>query len=167
VDAHGAAFDATIPYDASYFESLDRFVQAEPWLTRDKAMIDLLGSIGIRRGHPFEPDAQTRERLDAAAREARALIDAQYEKVFVPPFNEGSHWALPARPDVLEGMHTGFAKPDSYPTDGRGGRRLDGAKRYRLTVPANPPVKLYWSATATCRRAATYVEALPGPVRGG
>jgi hypothetical protein len=175
VDAYGATFDATIPYDASYFESLDRFVQAERWLTRDKAMIDLLGSLGIRKGQPFAPDATTRDILTAAAREARALIEAQYEKVFVPPFNEGSHWALPARPEVLEGMQTGFAKPDSYPTDGRAvtysmayfsakqlgagqfylmtiedaaGRRLDGAKSYRLTVPADPPVELYWSATA-------------------
>jgi len=34
VDAFGIMFDATIPYDLRYFESLDRFVQAEPWLTR-------------------------------------------------------------------------------------------------------------------------------------
>ena len=29
----------------------------------------------------------------------------------------------------------------------KAGRRLDGGRSYRLTVPANPPVKLYWSAT--------------------
>ena len=28
------------------------------------------------------------------------------------------------------------------------GEPLDGANTYRLNVPANPPVKLYWSATA-------------------
>ena len=33
----GALFDSTIPYDIRFFQSLDRFVQAEPWLTRDKA----------------------------------------------------------------------------------------------------------------------------------
>jgi hypothetical protein len=29
----------------------------------------------------------------------------------------------------------------------KGGRALDGATDYRLNVPANAPVKLYWSAT--------------------
>jgi hypothetical protein len=38
-DAADVVFDATIPYDVRFFESLDRFVQAEPWLTRDKVMI--------------------------------------------------------------------------------------------------------------------------------
>ena len=32
-------FDATIPYDVRFFQMLDRFVQREPWLTRDKVFI--------------------------------------------------------------------------------------------------------------------------------
>jgi hypothetical protein len=40
VDAIDVVYDATIPYDIRFFQSLDRFVQQEPWLTRDKAMID-------------------------------------------------------------------------------------------------------------------------------
>src|SRR5690349_13533325 len=45
-DASDVVFDATIPYDRRFFGSLDRMVQREPWLTRDKAMIDILKSIG-------------------------------------------------------------------------------------------------------------------------
>ncbi|MDF0673110.1 MAG: DUF1214 domain-containing protein [Nitrospira sp.] len=30
----------------------------------------------------------------------------------------------------------------------KAGQKLDGAKTYRLTIPANPPVRLYWSVTA-------------------
>jgi hypothetical protein len=48
-DAYDKPFDATIPYDATFFELLDRFVQTEPWLTRDKAMIDSLKTIGIEK----------------------------------------------------------------------------------------------------------------------
>ncbi len=174
VDAIDVVYDSTIPYDLRFFESLDRFVQLEPWLTRDKAMIDALRSIGIEKGKPFKPDAKTQEILNDAAREAHAWLELKYEAVFSPPFNEGSHWALPASPDVIEGMSTSFAKPDSYPTDGRGvtysfgffsakhlgagqfylmtindkeGQSFDGGGAYRLTVPANAPVKLYWSAT--------------------
>ena len=61
-------FDATIPYDATFFELLDRFVQAEPWLTRDKVMIDTLKTIGIEKGKPFKPDAKTKSILDNAAK---------------------------------------------------------------------------------------------------
>lgn len=174
VDAYGVMFDATIPYDLRFFESLHRIVQVEPWLTRDKAMIDMLKSIGIEKHKPFTPDAKTRSILEDAAREAHALIEMRYEAVFVPPFNQGSHWALPASAEVIEGMSDFFAKPDSYPTDGRGiaysmayfsakhlgtgqfylmtikdkeGQSFDGKNTYRLTVPEDAPVKLYWSAT--------------------
>ena len=71
-------------------------------------------------------------------------------------------------------MMTNFADPDVYPVDGRGvaysmaffsakhlgtgqyylmtirdkdRKPLEGSGTYRLNVPANAPVKLYWSAT--------------------
>jgi hypothetical protein len=175
VDAIDVLFDSTIPYDLRFFQTLDRFVQREPWLERDKAMIDMLKSIGIEKGKSFAPDATTQKILNDAAGEAQAWIDVQYEGLFSPPFNEGSHWALPASPAVVEGMETDFAKPDAYPVDGRGvtysmayfsakhlgegqfylmaivdkdGHSLNGGATYRLTVPPNAPVTLYWSATA-------------------
>ncbi|HZF14687.1 MAG TPA: DUF1254 domain-containing protein [Steroidobacteraceae bacterium] len=174
VDVIDVVFDSTIPYDVRFFQTLDRFVQREPWLERDKAMIDPLKTIGIEKGKPFNPDADTQKILNDAVREAHALLDLQYEGLFSPPFNEGSHWALPASPAVVEGMQTNFAKPDAYAVDGRGisysmayfsakhlgegqfylmtivdkdGKGFDGASTYRLNVPANAPVKLYWSAT--------------------
>ena len=55
MDASGALFDAAIPYDVRFFEALDRIVQAEPFLHRDRVMIDQLATIGIRRGAAFEP----------------------------------------------------------------------------------------------------------------
>ena len=68
VDAADVVFDSTIPYDMRFFESLDRMVQAEPWLERDKAMIDPLKTIGIERGKPFKPDAKTQAILLARFR---------------------------------------------------------------------------------------------------
>lgn len=175
VDAIDFLFDSTIPYDLRFFQALDRFVQREPWLERDKAMIDTLKSIGIEKGKPFNPDAETQKILGDAALEAHAWLDSQYEKLFTPPFNDGMHWALPATPAVAEGMQTNFANPDGYPVDERAisysmaffsakhlgagqfylmttkdkdGQPFDGGGTYRLAVPANAPVKLYWSATA-------------------
>src|SRR5262245_4720323 len=52
-DAQDVLFDSTIRYDASFFTSLDRIVQRERWLDRDRVMIDQLKSIGIEKGKPF------------------------------------------------------------------------------------------------------------------
>src|SRR5262249_46290259 len=117
---------------------------------------------------------KTQEILNEAAREARAWLDAQYEAAFSPPYYEGGQWSVPVSPEVIEGQATFFAKPDAYAIDGRGvlfsfaffsakhlgegqfylmaikdreGRPFDGGGTYRLSVPANAPVKLYWSAT--------------------
>jgi hypothetical protein len=50
------------PTACGFFESLHRIVQIEPWLPRDKVMIDMLKSIGIEKGKPFNPDEKTKPR---------------------------------------------------------------------------------------------------------
>jgi hypothetical protein len=180
-------YDATITYDLRFFESLNRIVQVEPWLDRDKAVIDQLKSIGIEKGKDFKPDATTQDLLNDAAREAHAWLVARYEASFSSPYYEGGHWSLPGSRELLEGQATFFAKPDAYPVDVRGvtfsyayftpkhlgagggssylmtiadkgGRLLEGGTTYRLTVPANAPVRQYWSATV-------YDRATHAPIR--
>jgi hypothetical protein len=56
-------------------------VQIEPWLARDKLMIDTLKSIGIEKGKPFNPDANTQDILKSAALAAHALLESRYEGV--------------------------------------------------------------------------------------
>jgi len=187
VDVADVVYDSTIPYDLRFFESLHRIVQAEPWLERDKAMIDQLKSIGIEKGKAFNPDPRTQDVLNDAAREAHAWLVARYEASFSSPYYEGGHWSLPGSRELLEGQATFFAKPDVYPVDVRGvtfsyayftpkhlgagggssylmtiadkdGRLLDGGTTYRLTVPANAPVRQYWSATV-------YDRATHAPIR--
>jgi hypothetical protein len=187
VDVVDVVYDATIPYDLRFFKSLDRIVQAEPWLERDKAMIDQLKTIGIEKGKAFKPDAKTQGILNDAAREAHAWLVAQYEASFASPYYEGGSWALPGSDELFEEQATFFAKPDVYPVDIRGvtfsyaywtpkhlggaagsyylltiadkaGRLLDGGSTYHLTVPANAPVRQYWSATV-------YDRATHAPIR--
>jgi hypothetical protein len=173
VDVADMLFDATIPYDARFFDALDRFVRAEPWLTRDKAMIDTLTSIGIAKAKAFAPAATARAILKTAAEEAHAWLDHRYERLFEAVYFDGRHWAFPVERGVVAGMQNNFADADRYPLDGRAtlysmaffsakhlgegqfylvtlkdrdGRALDGGKAYRLNVPPNVPVSLYWSA---------------------
>jgi hypothetical protein len=118
-DAADALFDATIQYDQRFFQNLDRIVQNEPWLQRDRAMIDQLKSIGIEQGKPFNPDTKTTAMLDAAAKEAKAWLAARYDAGF-PPFWEGRRWMFPAPPELVEAMQNSFSDPDSYPVNARG-----------------------------------------------
>ena len=82
-------------------------------------MIDILKSIGVEKGRPFDPDAKTQDILTSAAREAHALLEIKYEGMFKPYF-EISHWALPAMPDYLRASSDGFSDPTAYPVDSRG-----------------------------------------------
>jgi len=119
-------FDANIPWDRRYFESLNRIVQIEPSLTRDKAMIDQLKSIGSEKSKPFNPDAKMQDTLKAAVREAHAWLASKYEGSYFPAaYYEGGHWYLPASPEVIEGLqtrtliklvnHLGMAQEESSP----------------------------------------------------
>lgn len=172
-DAADVVFDSTIRYDATFFSSLDRIVQSEPWLPRDRAMIDVLRSLGIEKGKPFNPDAKAKAALETGVREAKAWLEAKYD-AGLPAFYTGSRWTVPALPELLAAVQVDFNDPDRYPVDARGltysfafigikrlgagqfylisikdkdGNAFDGGKTYRLTVPANPPVEQYWSAT--------------------
>jgi len=147
-------------------------VQSEPWLPRDKAMIDMLRSIGIEKDKPFKPDAKTQAILNRAVREAHAWLNARYETVF-PPYYGSGQWFIPATEDLRETASTFYEAENAYSVDARGltdywafstikhlgagqfylmairdktGAAFDGSKNYRLTVPANAPVKQYWSA---------------------
>jgi hypothetical protein len=188
VDAIDVVFDSTIPYDLRFLEALDRFVQREPWLDRDRVMIDFLETIGIEKGKPFNPDEKTKQVLNEAVPEAHAWLDHKYENVFTPPYYEGTRWGLPASKEVLEGLITDYANPNAYPVDGRGvtysyaffspkhlgegqfylmdiankdGKPFDGGRTYRLNVPANAPVRLYWSATVYDRATHAFIREMP------
>src|SRR5262245_18174998 len=188
VDAVDTVFDTTIPYDHRLYESINRIVQAEPWLQRDRVMIDMLNTLGMRKGAPFTVDEPLRKVLADAAQEARAWLDERYEAAFDPPYFDGTHWAAPASPEAIKGQSTAFADVDSYPVADRGalysmayfsarhlgagqfylmtradrdGQALDGSRSYRLTVPADSPVTRYWSATVYDRSTHAFLRDQP------
>jgi hypothetical protein len=186
VDASDVVFDATIPYDLRFFESLDRIVQTEPWLERDRAMIDPLRTIGIERGRGFEPDAKTQKILSEAILEAKALLDESYGKV--PPFYPGGHWFFPIGEEMQQSVLRFFYTRDAYPVDARGsaytftffsgkhvgenqyylmathdedGKPFEGNASYRVRVPAGVPVTQYWSMTVYDRDTHAFIRNAP------
>lgn len=188
VDASGVLFDATIPYNVRFYEELDRVVQNEPWLQRDRAMIDTLRTIGIEKGRPFAPDAKQRKLLDTAAQQAHALLDAGFERLFDSSFAPGSSWAFVTSMDYAKQATQDFPDPNLYPVDERGllftyvfftprrlgagqfwvmthkdaaGAVLEGGKAYRLRVPPNAPVNQYWSITLYDRDTHAFIREMP------
>ena len=186
-DVADVVFDSTIPFDLRFFQTLDAVIQREPWLQRDRVMIDQLRSVGIEKGKPFQPDARIQGLLNSGAADARVWLEALYSPGFAA-FYPGSHWGPPAAPVFVEATQSGYANPDSYPVDLRGltyvlgftgikrlgtaqfyllanrdgsGQELDGARTYRLRVPAGVPVKRYWSVTVYDRGTHTLIRNLP------
>jgi hypothetical protein len=178
-DVKDVLFDSTIRWDASFFDNLNRVVQEEPWISRDRVMIDQLKSIGIEKDKPFEPDRHTKSLLTKGIKEAETLLEAKYDAGLPPFFSEKSRWTFPAYPDLIKAMQSDFAEQDAYPVDHRGvaysyayigikrlgagqfyaisirdkdGNAFDGGKTYRLHVPGNVPVQQYWSVTAYDRQ---------------
>jgi hypothetical protein len=181
-------FEIAIRYDASFFEHLNRIVQEEPWLQRDRAMIDQLKSLGIEKGKPFQPSDATKTLLTSAAQEAGAWLEQKYDAGLPPFFSATSRWTFPAPADVVKAQQDSFAAPDSYPVDDRGlgysyafvglkrlgagqmylisirdkdGESFDGSKTYRLTVPPNVPIEQYWSVTAYDRQTHALIRNMP------
>jgi hypothetical protein len=177
-DAKDVIYDATIRYDSTFFRNLDRIVQYEPWLDRDRAMIDPLKSLGIEKGKPFQPDVQTMKLLDAAVVEAGAHLEAMYDKGWGSFFDK-TQWRAAGPTDVIKMQATAYGDVNAYPRDLRGmvytygyigikrlgagqfylinirdkeGKSFDGSKRYRLTVPPHVPIEQYWSVTAYDRK---------------
>ncbi|MPR08643.1 DUF1254 domain-containing protein [Microvirga sp. M8] len=177
-DVKDVTYDSTIRYDASFFTNLNRIVQAEPWIERDRAMIDQLRALGIEKGKPFAPSEATQKILTAAIGEAKALLEQRYDAGF-PPFFPSSHWTYPTLQEAIEGQGTGYADRNKYAVDARAllysygyiaikrpgtaqfylisirdkdGQGFDGGKTYRLRVPQNAPVQQYWSVTAYDRQ---------------
>jgi hypothetical protein len=187
-DVKDVDFDSTIRYDASFFDHLNRIVQDEPWLTRDKTMIDQLKSLGIEKGKSYQPDDATKAIFASAAHDAHAWLEKKYDAGLPPFFSPTSRWTYPAPLDLVEAMQNGFADADAYPTDSRGlaysyafigikrlgagqfysisihdkeGNSFDGGQIYRLTVPPNVPVEQYWSVTAYDRETHALIKNMP------
>ncbi|MBY5603713.1 DUF1254 domain-containing protein [Rhizobium leguminosarum] len=173
-DAKDVVFDSTIKYDASFFNSLDRVVQYEPWLSRDRAMIDPLRSLGIEKGEPFSPTPAVAKQLEAGVKEGKEWLAEKYDSGLVP-FYDNSRWNFAGSPELVKSAQAGYDEPEAYPVDLRGvaysyafvglkrmgtgqfylisikdkaGHEFDGSQTYRLSVPADVPVQQYWSLTA-------------------
>ncbi|WP_278020930.1 DUF1254 domain-containing protein [Flavobacterium ginsengisoli] len=183
VDASDKVYESNIPFDFTFYETLNKIVQVEPWLSRDRVMIDPLKTIGIERGKSFSPDARTKEILAHAVKTAKEWLEYNYEAT--KPFYKDTHWFFPADEDNIRSVKSTYGISEIYPIDNRAvcymiaffsakhlgesqyylmqivdkeGNPLDGKNTYKVTVPANVPVKQYWSMTVYNRETHTFIR---------
>lgn len=165
------------PTDGSAFDVLARFIEHEYVDPEDKEMRGMLASIGIVKGKPFKPDARTRTLLDQAARTAWRMShmlayepsplvpnglwypDRKWLNVFpgnatfsADDFNFIDtrtgffSYAYSTSPGMAVSMEKVGAKYPATYFDSKG-EFLAGNRNYRLNLPRDIPVALFWSVT--------------------
>jgi len=172
IDMTGKPYNAVVPYDDTFYDSLARVIGEEPVQPLDLQMLGMIRSLGIEKGKEFKPDAATRAQLKTAATEAHAwLIDA-ITTTFARFYPDGK-WNLPVPPN---GLTTEFLweLPNYFDVDARGttlasffgpvktlglgsfyfsayfdhdGEPLLGDMNYTLHVPPNVPANQFWAMT--------------------
>ncbi len=172
LDMTDVMYNGLIPYDETFFTSLAQMLNEETVQPADLQMMGMLLPLGIEKGKEFKPDTATVALLKEAAAEAHAwLMDKAATDI--TPWWPGSQWVVPSPPIT---MPTSFhwEVPNYFDVDSRAialsqyfcptaklgtgsfyfgafhdqsGNPLEGGNNYRLHVPANVPVREFWSVT--------------------
>ena len=168
--------DSIAPRGFEYWERLADIINQEPVEERDRFFHAMLKPLGIEKGKPFKPDERQKKILTDAAEFGFLMAQTismaprfeQRSELSRHALGVGGHdepqsgrrELLPARRAHrlhLRGDHRSL-KAWCKPLVGAGsqymsaakdksGAWLDGGKNYRLRVPANVPVKEFWSVT--------------------
>jgi len=173
----GIPWNSLVPEDASAFQWMHEIISYEPAEAFGKELLGRLASLGIVKGKPFEPDARMQKIFSKAAEEgvsmsraiafdsrkaeARVYPDRMWESPFIgnsSTFDPEGYFNLEARTTfhfTADGITPAMAmqmpegKGSRYQTTYKDsdGNYLDGGKTYKLTMPPNVPVALFWAVT--------------------
>ena len=174
VNMSGKPFNTIYPADYAFWELLNQVVQEEPTDSLDPVQLGFFQSIGIRKGKPFAPDERMKKILTEAAAvgDATARANLFHTRAKDAYYYADSNWQrgftggfkFQTEPGVLNLDAANFyyflailvtpamemeliGKGSQYAWTARDakGNPLDGGKTYRLRMPANVPVKDFWS----------------------
>ena len=191
VDAFPKKWNTLPTYDFTYFTDIDYFVQTEPVQERDKAMMGLLASLGIEKGKPFNPDAETKR----AMTEGLQRPGPKCRRISITPgkatllFWNNRRWGtLVNLPDGQAELGFPFVTGDRVLIDERAGyyfyatalpkilgggayyltgwrdqndKLFDGKSTYHLNVPKNTPAKDFWSIIVYSMKTKGFIEGTP------
>jgi len=175
LDAGTKAWSGMPPRGMEYWERLDDVIQREPLEPRDIFFHAMLRPLGLEKGKPFKPDArQTKILTDAAlVGEAMAKANTADRRFAGVKYRSDARWDFALQLDAddpgafwnllderaswfYEAVGAGPAMAPKRPGPSsaylgaykdKAGKWLDGGASYRLRVPPNPPIELFWSVT--------------------
>ncbi|RVN83081.1 DUF1254 domain-containing protein [Sinorhizobium meliloti] len=165
------------PKGLAYWQSLIQALDGEQIEDRDRFFAAMLKPLGVTYGGSFSPNDRQTELLDNAANLGEAMAKASAFSKRIPGmrYREDTHWEYLIPQDFVNEQDgpdgtlldqrtaffyevTGTSAAVLTKTPGTGsayltaysdpdGHAFDGAKSYRLRVPANVPSKTFWSIT--------------------
>lgn len=175
VPVNGRTWTSAQPTNIDYFKMISEALEPEPVQTRDRVIYGMLSSIGIEKGKPFNPDERMTKILNEAAMVGELTARANaYEKRFAGSIVwKDKHWEYANMVELnqedsnytqldqraswfyeaignstgMQGRILGFGQVYLETSKDKAGKWLEGAKSYRFHVPANAPVKQFWSIT--------------------
>jgi len=175
LDAGTKKWSGLPPRGMEYWERLDDVIQSEPIEPRDTFFHAMLRPLGLEKGKPFKPDARQKRILTdgALVGEAMAKANSADRRFAGGKYRPDAHWDLALQLDAddpiafwnllderaswfYEAVGAGAAMAPKRPGPSsaylsaykdKAGHWLDGGTSYRLHVPPNAPIKLFWSVT--------------------
>jgi len=183
IDTYDKIFDTVDPTDSHYFDVLTGILNEETVLEQDKLAMNMLETLGYEHGKVWSPDADARGILDEAVVMAMNELISMLRETG-PEYWPGSHWRLPVikrtansqftfkNDQVLDYTSRGLTyswaccapkylgKGTFYVVGTRDsdGASLTGGQYYKFRVPANAPVKQFWSVMVYGAKNAVYLE---------
>jgi hypothetical protein len=175
LDAGTKAWSGLPPRGMEYWQRLNDVIQSEPIEPRDIFYHAMLRPLGLEKGKPFKPDARQKKILMEAAivGEAMAKANSADRRFADVKYRKRAHWDFALQLDAdnpnafwnllderaswfyeAVGAGANMAPKRPGPSSAylssykdKAGKWLDGGKSYRLRVPPNAPIKLFWSVT--------------------
>ena len=177
VSISGKVINTDPPKGMDYWVRLSEVINNNPVEERDRFFMAMLKPLGIEKGKPFQPDERQRAILEKAAQVGdqmgRVMLFDGHERFTGATAFEGTKWnwvvlGTPTQEaanysQLDERLHYTYGAIYTSPFIGvmkagpgsnyvqtfkdKDGNRPDGAKSYRLHVPANVPAASFWSVT--------------------
>jgi hypothetical protein len=175
VPVAGKPWTSAHPTDMSYFKLVAEALDAEPVQPRDRVIYGMLVSLGIEKGKSFNPDARMTKIFNEAAMvgELTARVNAYDKRFKGAKVWEGRNWEYANMVELnqedsnytqidqraswfyeaignstgMQGRILGFGQAYLETSKDKDNHWLEGAKNYKIHIPADVPARQFWSIT--------------------
>lgn len=188
LDATPTRYNSLPVYDYTFFQDINDIIQNNPVRPQDKAMVALLGNLGIKKGEPFNPTEEQKRAMNKGLELAYKSMYSLFitpGKAMIPLWKGESQWQVwkfsEGQPeagfpyetedklliDERAGIYYFVTYLPKYLGGGTfyltgirddGGELFNGNDTYKLNVPKNVPAKDFWSVIVYSMKTKGFVQ---------